>query len=38
MSSRAYALASDEQRISDIEDMKELAKELVVMEIMRGMK
>lgn len=38
MSSREYALASDEQRISDIEDMKDLAKELVVMEIMRGMK
>lgn len=36
MSSRAYALASDEQRISDIEDMKELAKELTLSEIMRG--
>ena len=36
MSSREYALASDGQRISDIEDMKDLAKELTLSEIMRG--
>ena len=37
MNSRAYALASDEERIDTIRKMKDAAEELVVMEMMRGM-